>query len=118
MPSTKPPRLGVADVVRQLPAQDARAELARAADDAAAATRARSASNSSRLPRPGEHVALAARVRDRELAQARLGLAGVHQRLQQAAVDVVGDRLAVEEPDRDRVGAGVGGAAVGSASAS
>jgi hypothetical protein len=41
-------------------------------------------------------------------ASLRLGLAGVHQCLQQPALDVVGDRLALEVPDGDRVGAGVG----------
>ena len=54
------------------------------------------------------YVPQAARVRDRELAQAGLGLAGVHERLQHPAIEVMGDRLAVEEADDDRVGAGVG----------
>jgi len=44
-----------------------------------------------------------------QLAQLGLRLARVDERLQRAAVDVVGDRLALEEADGDRVGAGVGG---------
>ena len=58
------------------------------------------------LAQPGEHVAAPVVVGDRELAQACAGLAGVDQRLQHA-VDVMGDRLALEHADSDRVGAGL-----------
>ena len=99
----------VIDVVRQLPAQLARAELARAAHDRRGRDPRALGVEAVALAEPGEDVAPAARVGDGELAQARPRLARVDQRLQHALVDVVGDRLAVEQPDRDRVGPAVGG---------
>ena len=52
---------------------------------------------------PGDDVAPPLGVRHRELAQPALGLAGIHQRLQHAAV-VVRDALVLEDADDDRVG--------------
>ena len=98
----------VGDVVRDLPAQRLGAELlARGRATVAAATRACSGSKSDAPAEPGDDVAPALGVRHGELAQPALGLAGVHQRLQHAAV-VVRDALVLEDADDDRVGVGGG----------
>ena len=90
------------DVVRDLPAQHARAELLRAAEDRRGGHAGALVVELVALAEAGEHVPAPAGVGDRDLAERGLGLAGVDERLQYA-VDVVGDRLALEHPDGDRV---------------
>ena len=94
----------VGDVVRDLPAQRLRPELLRARDDRGGGDPRPLGIERGTGAEPGDDVALALGVRDRELAQRPLGLAGVDQRLQDAAV-VVGDPLVLEDADDDRVGA-------------
>jgi hypothetical protein len=94
--------------VRQLPAQHARAQLARAIqrgrrrDPRALGVEVVARAETDQDPAPPGGV----RVRQR--AEVRARLAGVDERLQRTAGDVVRDPLAVEDADDDGVGAGVG----------
>ena len=96
-------------MVRQLPAEDARAELARAAGDGGGGDAGALGVELVALAEPGEHVAAPVGVGDRELAQARLGLAGVDQRLQRPPSTSWAIASPSKTPDSDRVGTGVGG---------
>ena len=98
---------GRVDVVRDLPAQRARAQLARAADDRRGGHASALGVELVALAEADEHVAVATGMGDGELSRPGAGLAGVDQPLQDP-VDVVGDPLPFEDADRDRVGAGVG----------
>ena len=106
MPSTKP---GASVVVRQLPAEHVGAELLRPADDGRGGDAGALGIEVVALAEADEDVAAPAGVGDGELAQARARLAGVDEPLEDA-VDVVRDRLALEDPDGDRVGPVSGGA--------
>ena len=95
---------GVVDVVGDLPAQPLGAELRRARLRRRGRQAGLLGAEVVALAQAREHEAPAAGVGDRDLLQTRLGLAGVDQRLEGAALDVVGDRLPVEEADGDGVG--------------
>ena len=106
MPSTRPPATPSPGGASQ-ESDTAPSSLALPAA-AAAATLARSASSSERLPRARDQNPAAAAsgrvlVGDRDLAQPRLGLAELHQRLKRR----IGERLALEERHDARVGGGV-----------
>ena len=94
--------------MRHLPAQPPRAELARAAERRRGRDPHALAVELAARAEPDEHPALAAGVRDREVAVLGLRLAGVDEALQHA-VDVVRDALAFEDPEHDGVGIGVRG---------
>ena len=95
--------VGVGDVVGELPAQR-RAPSSRARASTPPATiRARSGSNSSRLPRPAISQRLPSACVSASLRKAGLGLAGVDERAERAVRRVVRDPLVLEETDGDRV---------------
>ena len=94
--------------MRDLPAQPPRAELAGAAERRRRGDAHPLAVEIGARAEPDEHPALAARVRDGEVAMLGLRLAGVDEPLQDA-VDVVGDRLPGEDAEHDGVRIGVRG---------
>jgi hypothetical protein len=96
----------VGHVVRQLPAQDAGAELAGAAVDRGRGHPRTLGVEGVAAAQADEQPALALAVVQRQVLEARASLAGLEQGLQRRAVEVVGDALAVEDPDRDGVGFG------------
>ena len=98
----------IVDVVGQLPAQPPRADLLcaperrRRRDPRALGRELRARAESDDQP------AAVGGVGDRDVAERRARLARVDEPLQRRALDVVGDGLAVEDADRERVGAAVG----------
>ena len=95
--------MGVADVVRDLPAQRLGPKLLRAAHDPGRRHPRALGVEGGAPAEPGDDVAAPFGVRHGELAERALGLAGVHQRLQDPAV-IVSDPLVLEDADDDRVG--------------
>ncbi len=95
--------VGVGDVVGELPAQRARAELAGAGDHAAGDDPGALGVELVALAEPGDQPALAVGVGERELAEARLGLARLDERAKRAVRRVVRDPFVLEQTDRDRV---------------
>ena len=95
--------VGVGDVVGELPAQRARAELAGAGDHAAGDDPGALGIELVARAEAGDQPALAVGVREGELAEARLGLAGLDDRAKLAVRRVVGDPFILEEPDGDCV---------------
>ena len=87
-----------------LPAQGPRAELAGAAVGDRRRDPGALGVELVALAQADEHPALAAGVGDRQLAEAAARLAALQQGLELAARGVVGDVLALEDPDDDAVG--------------
>ena len=104
----------VGDVVGQLPAQRcgcrARARGRGPRPRRRARARRRSAS---RRAEADEQPAPAVGVVQGEVLEARARLAGLEQRAQRRALEIVGDALVVEDADGDRVGLGGGGSVGG-----
>ena len=95
-------------LVRHLPAQPPRAELARATQRRRGGDPHALAVEVGARAEPDEHPALAAGVPDGEVAVLGLRLAGVDEALQDA-VNVVRDAFAFEDPEHDGVRIGVRG---------
>ena len=94
------------DVMGNLPAQRSRAQLLGAGRDRRGGHPGALVVEIVALAESGEHVAPAAGVGHGDLAERRAGFASIDQVLQDS-VDVVGDLLALEDADGDRVGPGV-----------
>ena len=103
----------VGDVVGQLPAQRARAELARAAVDGRRGDPRALGVEAVARAEADEQPAPAVGVVQGEVLEARARLAGLEQRAQRRPLEVVRDPLVVEDADRDRVGLGGGGSVGG-----